>query len=502
MLNNQEEKAIELLDRGLRIYPQNVPLNYKKAKLLTQMKYIEDASYFWGKVIKDSSTFYLSKNDFKYAYRVFQECGNVKGCMSVLERNVLEFPNDEETLFAYVNKSILYQPDKIDLKDTIHIVSETIPNCSQTDKDKRYLLLSILYNLIEDGLSSSRCLKQICDAKVWEKAPLKAELFNNNESKIEYYKKASKTESIIVTFDHMYMDWDALPFGYSFLKRQNIDIIAVRKRRRKTYQQDLSLEEFENSLKPLLSNYKNIFFYGHSLGAYLALYYGVVFNNIEIFVTAPRLSIHPLYGKKKLAGEGFQHHLHMGYNNLLKPKIAYDPKNKRDRKYIEQEISKSYPNACLIKIPYGGHGIVKHLRRMGKLKEYLSLVLNHKTPVYEKEYRYFSSDYYRELANHCYKRNKLNWAYDLIEEALKLSPEEYKCIKLSIEICMDLEKWNKALEKLNEKMLEWKPELLLYLFDIYISTGRINAAENLLKAMKNKCNKKAVKKRKKLLISA
>src|SRR5699024_1855727 len=198
----------------------------------------------------------------------------------------------------------------------------------------------------------------------------------------------------------------------------------------------------------------------------------------------------------------FKHNIQMNYNENLRPIIVYDPKNNRDQNYVEKDIITSYPNAHLIQIPYGGHGMVKHLQRMGKLKEFITMVLNNKVPVYEKEYRFLSSDYYRELANKCFKRKKTKWAYYLVEEALKLSPDDYRSIKLSVEVYMEIQNWDKALELLNQRkhVIDKRPDLLLYIFDIYINIDELQRDEKILEENTRKYKKKKnIEKRKTII---
>lgn len=57
-------------------------------------------------------------------------------------------------------------------------------------------------------------------------------LFDNGKSRIEYYKKLKKEKvnKLIITFDSINIVWDRQPFAFKFLSRQNVDIIAIRKK--------------------------------------------------------------------------------------------------------------------------------------------------------------------------------------------------------------------------------------------------------------------------------
>src|SRR5699024_8710877 len=155
------------------------------------------------------------------------------------------------------------------------------------------------------------------------------------------------------TFDSINMEWDKQPFGFSLLKKKNIDIIAVRKRKKQTYQQDLTQEDFYNTVYKLMYFYTDKIAYGFSLGAYSALYYTSLLN-CRILSLAPRLSIHPRYGRKNYISKyEFKHNLSIGYNDSISHVIVYDPKNKIDNNFVTREVMESFPNAHLVKIPYG-----------------------------------------------------------------------------------------------------------------------------------------------------
>src|SRR5699024_11120364 len=140
---------------------------------------------------------------------------------------------------------------------------------------------------------------------------------------------------------------------------------------------------------------------------YTSLYYGSAVG-CGVLSLAPRLSMHPLFGKKDGGKEKFKHTMYLPYNDIIKPIIVYDPKQKMDNRFIEMNVKKAYPNATLIKVPYGGHGIAPHLLRTGQLKEFILTILNEqKAPVYNKKLRNKSNIYLRVLAQACFNRGKL-----------------------------------------------------------------------------------------------
>src|SRR5699024_6912071 len=273
-------------------------------------------------------------------------------------------------------------------------------------------------------------------------------------------------------------------FAYKLLSRQNIDIIAVQKRQKKKYHQDLSLETFVDVVGNLVKNYQYKYSYGFSLGAYSALYYCSVLD-FTILALAPRLSIHPIYGRKKEIGSvPFLHRLKLKPNNNIKPIIVYDPKDKVDSTYVEKEVLGAIPNAHLIKATYGGHGIAPHLLRMGFLKEFiLNVILEDKNPDYEQEKRSLSANYCRLLGNKCLKRNKVNGANKFAERAYELLPENSRVIMFRTDVYIKM-KMLAAAEALLQDSIKLKPKNISFrmkLVDVFILQGELIFADRELK---------------------
>src|SRR5699024_1992289 len=114
-------------------------------------------------------------------------------------------------------------------------------------------------------------------------------------------------------------------------------------RRKKTYQQDLTQEDFNHTLNKLVQGYEDKIAYGHSLGGYLSLYYASNLN-CRILSLAPRLSIHPKFGRKSFVNEyPFNHNESNNYNDKISPIVVYDPKSPVDNKYVNEEVLKKFP---------------------------------------------------------------------------------------------------------------------------------------------------------------
>src|SRR5699024_6774577 len=319
------------------------------------------------------------------------------------------------------------------------LINESVNNLTLD----HYIYLSMAYQIVGDFHKSdkifSNALKQYEDEiRDDQLGYRKITLFDNGKSRIEFYKKLRQTNRLMVTFDSINITWNVKPFSYNFISKKNVDIIAVRKKKKKTYQQDLSQEDFVATTETISSKYQDKIAYGFSLGAYNALYYSSLIN-CRILSFSPRLSIHPKYGRKNYINKyKFLDNISLPYNEKLSPIVVYDPKNKIDNTYIQNEVIKQYPNAILIEIKYGSHGIAPHLLRMGQLKEFVEDVLNKKTPIYDKTLRVKSNIYFRRLAAECLKHNKHQWALDLINKSHELLSNDIYTVKLKKDILIKL----------------------------------------------------------------
>src|SRR5699024_10616859 len=154
----------------------------------------------------------------------------------------------------------------------------------------------------------------------------------------------------------------------------------------------------------------------------------------------------------------------------ISPIIVYDPKNKLDNYYINNGLIASFPNAHKIEIPYAGHGMGPHLKNMGVLKEFILTVINDKkAATYKKELRKRSATYYRVLGDACLKRNKPNWALNLVERALNLTPESNLCIRLKIHVLKRLELYEQAIQfaQTSKEIVPADRVIRLLLIDLY-----------------------------------
>ncbi|WP_188454992.1 tetratricopeptide repeat protein [Virgibacillus oceani] len=485
--NNNNKKAENILKAGLKYYPKNIKLMQEYAENLITQKKWSKATEMWDKLL-DAEIDNLPVNSYIRAALSYRKLGDYWKAEQILERGMKKYTANKRLRVSYADIAIY----KKEWDAALLRLKKACGQYKQKAPMNLVIKRSMIYQIIGNHSESNRLFQYVLDNYHEEiqndsKGYRKIVLFNNGESRIEFYKRLQKTESVIVTFDSLNMVWKNPSFGFKLLTRQNLDIIAVRKKQPNTQHQDLTIDEFYKAVNGMVeSSYKHKIAYGYSLGGYTSLYYGASIN-CTILSLAPRLSIHPKYGKPKEIGKSeFKHSLSLPYNSAISPIVVYDPKEKLDNRYVQEEVTRAFPCARLIKIPYGGHGIAPHLLRMGLLKEFILKVIEEEVPRYDRKKKSKSNIYYRVLGQACLKRNKLKWARDLSEKSLELLSTDKYGIKLKINVLKKQGNYDEAINyakkavDLVPKVIEIREQLI----DLYLETGDMKKAnEELMNAI-------------------
>jgi len=499
LLRDDSNKAKDMFKKGLTIHPNNPEIN-------KEMAYLEQKDKNWNAAISYLDK-YINKEQKIIPPQIYfdladwcKKIGLLNKMDEVLFNGLQCHPNNRRMFSKYVNVAI----SKKDWQTSIKRLESYNYKYKDSSPYKARIKLSMLYKIIGDhgkftnqfNLTLNEFGEKVTNDKLGYS---KIIIYDNGESRIEYYKKFTKTNQLVITFDSINMVWSTQPFAFKLLSRKNVDIIAIRKRKKQTYQQDLSQSDFIAAVKPITKGYDDIVSYGFSLGAYLTLYFGSLLNS-RILSISPRLSIHPIYGRKKVIQKyEFKHNLSFPKNKVVSPIIVYDPKNKLDNRYVNEHILKSFPNSILVEVPYGGHGMAPHLLKIGQLKEFVNEVIDNKgVPKYNSSNRSKSNIYYRLLASTCFKRNKPIWAYNLVEKSLDLLPTDKLAIKLKIDILKHLGEYEKAISFAKEavKLVPKNLDVRIYLIDLSNGIGKTELAKSeISKAIAEFGNKKSLVRR-------
>src|SRR5699024_8599504 len=448
---NKENLAYQILTETYKYHYNNYELNELLGKLALSREDWKNAKIYFNFIIKIKPSSYV----FLELAKCYESTGFMNEYETYITKSIKCKSKNIDNLLTYAQLLIenMRWSSVIILYD--QLLNESVNNLTLD----HYIYLSMAYQIVGDFHNSdkifSNALKQYGDEiRKDQSGYRKIILYDNGKSRIEFYKKLRHTNQLMVTFDSINMTWKGPSFSYNFISKKNVDIIAVRKKKKQTYQQDLSQENFVSATEIISNKYQDKVAYGFSLGAYNALYYSSLIN-CRILSISPRLSIHPKYGRKNYINKyKFLDNKSLPYNEKLSPIVVYDPKNKVDNTYIQNEVIKQYPNAILIEIKYGSHGMAPHLLRMGQLKEFVEDVLNKKTPKYDKKLRMKSNIYFRRLGAECLKHNKHKWALNLINKSLELSSDDIYTVKLKKDILIENDKKDETITFINDIISE------------------------------------------------
>ncbi|MCT1905333.1 lipopolysaccharide assembly protein LapB [Oceanobacillus sojae] len=431
-------RTIEIISELLMNGYRNPEAEYILAKTYSLNNDYKKAISAWEKVFRDNQ-FKAIEEDYIEISENYNKVQNYDKSVEILKKGLEKYEsttilsklvevtlllqNWEESL-KYFEKYKTLNKDKgeaLEIDMQISMIQQLLGNYDDADQK--------LGDVLSGGINTEQLYRQL-------------NIFNNGDTRIEFYKKLERNKKVIIVFDSINITWDRKPFAFKLLLRQDVDIIAVRKRK-KSYLQDLSFGDFYSAVNTLVNGYEKKYAYGFSLGAYASIYYASKLN-CKILALSPRLSIHPDFGKEIQKGKGFVHEREFQYNKDIEPIIVFDPKNKLDKNYINKGIKPYFPNAHFIESAYSGHGVAPHLLKMGLLKDFVIKFLQDEIPYYDKKLRGKSSSYYRVLGDACLKRNKPKWALSLVEHATYLEPDDNLNMRLKIHVLNRLQKHKEA----------------------------------------------------------
>lgn len=174
------------------------------------------------------------------------------------------------------------------------------------------------------------------------------------------------SDLVLVSFGGQPSDlWD-IGFGSQFALENGWDNIFVAQRHGTQYQ-GLALETFRDAVLPVIQG-REVVTYGASLGGYCALYYGGAID-ARILAAAPMLPAWRPLRIRRYADVPLTHHeLANGPRASRSPVVLFDPERAPDRLLVEQMVLPAYPDARLVRVPYGGHTVLMTLAEMRCLK--------------------------------------------------------------------------------------------------------------------------------------
>lgn len=243
-----------------------------------------------------------------------------------------------------------------------------------------------------------------------------------SEYKIVYHEFNEHSETIIVSFDHIWSDIRDAGFGTDLCRNLGVNNIYVSQKAGSQYQ-GLSLEDFKDAVFPYCSNRK-VYSYGSSLGGYAAIYFGGTIN-AKIISVAPINHAHPCISSHDFKNLEYKHlEINCSPKSNLSPIVLFDPHQHNDLKFIHSTIIPAYPDAAYISYPFSGHTILETMKENGVLSNFIKrlIVDNVIENIYlQKE---GCAIYHAELGRkHRYDENYTEAEIEL-KKSISISPNE------------------------------------------------------------------------------
>jgi hypothetical protein len=282
-------------------------------------------------------------------------------------------------------------------------------------------------------------------------------LLDDEHTRIEHFHRGGEGGTLVVTFDPLLYLWTRPPFGHEFLRKQALDVVAVRKKAENFYQ-PLSREAFEAVVGPVAARYARVVSYGSSLGAYAALYFGRD-EPWTVIASSPRNSTHPVYGAKVWQRQAA--FLHQRFTTDTLPRceaiVIYDPRDAIDQRYLAGEVLPQFPQAQVMRVPFSGHPSNQVLGEMGFIAPFVRAVIAGVAPserpqLDRRARRTRSHSYFQVLALACLQHGHVAWADALIGRALALNTSHMLVLRTLGMVRLAQRRWADAVVALEQAL--------------------------------------------------
>jgi hypothetical protein len=282
-------------------------------------------------------------------------------------------------------------------------------------------------------------------------------LVDDEEIRIDHFRRSDALRTLVVTFDPIAYSWDRPPYGHEFLHKQELDVLAVRKKRENFYQ-PLSREAFEAAVTAVAVRYERVIAYGSSLGAYAALYFGRD-QPWTVIASSPRNSSHPQYGNAywQTRAEFRHERLSAETKSRCRAIILYDPRDLIDRRYLEGEVLPQFEQADVLRVPFTGHPSNHALSEMGFIAPFVRAVLAGEPkgawPTLDRRaQRTKSSVYFHVLALHALEHGHVTWADALVARSLELRSSSMFALRVQGQVRLAQLDWPGAVQALERAL--------------------------------------------------
>lgn len=200
------------------------------------------------------------------------------------------------------------------------------------------------------------------------------ELAARDGYRITFHRNRREAQVLLVAFGAANSGLSERGFAADLARAKGYDYIYVAQRAKSWYQ-ELSLDDFYQSVAPFAALYPRTVAYGSSLGAYCALYFGGAIG-ARVISSSPRNSLHPSVVTKKRATPLYRHaDLDAVPISEHPPVVLHDPSVAVDVAFLNAVVKPMDERLKVIEVPFAGDAILQALRESGELSSFIGSLI-------------------------------------------------------------------------------------------------------------------------------
>lgn len=386
--------AALLLQQALVEYPDSMQLCLLKAReLLTHKKLKANAVVLFGRVFMTEPDLLNVQDLIRFRELMYMASLAEEMAAAVhaqFLKKLADSRHDELTRQCYVFE-FYWVANQL---EAAQVLFETALRPHLDQLKKKYILLYIeilkasasyialqlfLQNdiiALSEPLLSAEQWQSLVDEMSVLQGTLRSLLVDAPGYRIEYYQQQQTSDYLFVCFNGVMGHKKHRTFGLDFMLKQGFDVITVNSAMQGNYQL-LSVPDFAALVRPLSQHKRHVYTYGHSLGAYMALYYAGAID-AQVIASAPRHPGHPRFyntfdpALQQALTVPYQHDELVDVAKTSQPVfIFYDPFEKKDQFMLDELVLPAYPQARVCQLPRATHSTVMVLKELGLLKDFI-----------------------------------------------------------------------------------------------------------------------------------
>ena len=215
--NNELKQAIDILKRGLEKHP-------KEKGIVKYFSKIVQSTKQWDLIIEVLIILFEEDmnpeiKDYLNLANAYSQLGNFNRAEYILRKGIELYPENKDLLYSYSNIAVKRKSWDVAIQCLEYL-------CQLYVKEAPFdhlIKLSMLYQITGQDKKAQNLFNETLDQyqkeiENDEKGFRKIIIYDNGESRIEFYKSLNKTNKVIVTFDSLNMVWKNPPFAFKLLR--------------------------------------------------------------------------------------------------------------------------------------------------------------------------------------------------------------------------------------------------------------------------------------------